>query len=129
MRCDKIYLPPPLTHTKCRNVGTYAGGIKRNPHNCLCNNSFIFFLEKDIIRKFDDCSMLNEIDIIDPFVLAYEKEGDIPSFGRGCKSLQFKCRAPGHSRVNIKYTLDGSKNISYSTTVVLSCFKELKVLI
>lgn len=106
----------------------YAGGIKRNPHNCLCNNSFIF-LEKDIIRKFDDCSMLNQIDIIDPFVISYEKEADIPAFGKGCKSLQFKCRAPGHSRVNIEYTLDGSKNISYRTTVVLACFKELKVLI
>ncbi|XP_055927835.1 nuclear pore membrane glycoprotein 210-like [Argiope bruennichi] len=82
--------------------------------------------ERKIIRKFDDCSKVeSEVEIIEKHVLSYDKEPHVPAFGKGCRTLQFRCKYPGHSRINVFY---GSEigNTTHKTTTVLSCFKNLK---
>ncbi|CAL1270784.1 unnamed protein product [Larinioides sclopetarius] len=84
--------------------------------------------ERKIIRKFDDCSKVEPtVEIIEKHVFTYDKEPHVPAFGKGCRSLQFRCKYPGHSRINVFYgTEKGNENEIHKTTTVLSCFKNLK---
>ncbi|XP_035207292.1 nuclear pore membrane glycoprotein 210-like isoform X2 [Stegodyphus dumicola] len=85
--------------------------------------------EKKIIRKFDECTTIEPIvEIIDKHVVSYEKEPHIPAYGKGCLSLQFRCKMAGHSRINIFYKKRGEKsnNATFKTTTVLACYKSLK---
>ncbi|KFM59242.1 Nuclear pore membrane glycoprotein 210, partial [Stegodyphus mimosarum] len=85
--------------------------------------------EKKIIRKFDECTTIEPIvEIIDKHVLSYEKEPHVPAYGKGCLSLQFRCKLAGHSRINIFYKRRGEKsnNATFKTTSVLACYKSLK---
>ncbi|KAG8199185.1 hypothetical protein JTE90_016014 [Oedothorax gibbosus] len=84
--------------------------------------------EKKIVRKFDDCSMLKPtVEIIEKHLISLDEEPHVPAFGKGCTNLQFKCKAPGYSRVNIYYeSRVGHDVVKHKTTTVLACFKPLK---
>ncbi|GBN20084.1 Nuclear pore membrane glycoprotein 210-like, partial [Araneus ventricosus] len=84
--------------------------------------------ERKIIRKFDDCSKVEPtVEIIEKHVFIYDKEPHVPAFGKGCRTLQFRCKYPGHSRINVYYGPEnGNENETHKTTTLLSCFKNLK---
>ncbi|GFU10887.1 nuclear pore membrane glycoprotein 210 [Nephila pilipes] len=117
------------------DIETYPTVVEAQVSNILIL-PVAFLAEEDrdrkIIRKFDDCSKIEpKVEIIEKHVLTYDKEPHIPAFGKGCRSLQFRCKYPGHSRINVYYESPSEKGENSSveihkTTTVLSCFKDLK---
>ncbi|XP_071043003.1 nuclear pore membrane glycoprotein 210 [Parasteatoda tepidariorum] len=81
--------------------------------------------ERKIIRKFDDCSKIYPtVEIVEKHILVQDEEPYVPAFGKGCLTLQFRCKSPGHSRINIFYSSNKTGEV-LKTTTVLSCFKPL----
>ncbi|GIX92229.1 nuclear pore membrane glycoprotein 210-like [Caerostris extrusa] len=115
------------------DVETYPTVVEAEIGNVLILPvAFLAYEDKErrIIRKFDDCSKIAPtVEIIEKHVFTYEKvrEPHVPAFGKGCRSLQFLCKYPGYSRINVYYeSNNGNTSETYKTTTVLSCFKAIK---
>lgn len=82
-------------------------------------------------RVFDDCSKMPiDVEVIEKgrfsFINSSMSKEEIPSFGRGCKTLRFDCLAPGHSRIFLRYK-SGDNKINLQTTTIISCHLPLKL--
>lgn len=83
-------------------------------------------------RVFDDCSKVPiDVEVVEPSRFIYDNTTDsqnqVPGFNKGCRTLQFNCISPGHSRIFVRYKSGDSKTI-LQTTAVISCHLPLKLI-
>ncbi|XP_023218160.1 nuclear pore membrane glycoprotein 210-like [Centruroides sculpturatus] len=76
---------------------------------------------KTKFKVFDECSKIPlNVEVVDKARFTYVKDTEYAPIGRGCQSLQFVCKFPGHSRIFVNY---GNK---LNTTTIIGCSKPLK---
>lgn len=78
---------------------------------------------KTKLKVFDECSKISlNIEVVDKARFTHIKDTEYMPIGRGCQSLQFTCKFPGHSRIFIKF----GNNKKLTSTTIIGCSKPLK---
>ncbi|UYV64403.1 hypothetical protein LAZ67_3000575 [Cordylochernes scorpioides] len=76
--------------------------------------------DKKRLKAFDNCTAIPlHVEVVDILKFRYIKNSQFPPLLKSCRSLELKCRRPGHTRVYVNHE-------QLRTTAVVACHKVLK---